>query len=282
MEVNKKRSKLGYLYDYEIKQRIDNGELDAYDIIYTKDSHACYFITPDLNPMRINSKVYCFSSIAEANSALNENEDTYEGQIVSVLKDEVYVGYIVNKNYVGKFYVSPLSAELGDIDYNSLGNKPIINMTGTLDNPIVVDTLSTGIYSINGQYKISNSLETTYLNSSNVLFFIEHSESGTVVKKIDASEIVQYTISDTVLISSYITSDYLKDYATTEYVDLKLAALDYMTQEETETYVESLVTDMINTKIEEMFDESLDEKIDTRIDAKITGIDDQSISDLFV
>ena len=162
-----KRSRLSFQKYDIIEDYINQKKLDAYDIVYTTDTHENVVIDADLNIVPIRSRVYRFTDITSANLSLNKSSDTYEGQIVAILQenDEKYSGYIVNKNKVGEFYVSPLS-ESGQIDYDSLGNKPVINKIGTLDSPITVDQLEDGIYKIRGQYKLTESAITIYLSSN--------------------------------------------------------------------------------------------------------------------
>lgn len=91
------RVKYAYVNYDDIHGKIDSGEIDQYDIVFTKDTHEQYFIKEDLSLLRIISKVYCFDSIIEAEETLNKNTDTYVGQIVAIANDNIYSGYIVNR-----------------------------------------------------------------------------------------------------------------------------------------------------------------------------------------
>ena len=92
------RAKYGYMSSASIPLKIQSGEIDAYDIIYTTDTHESYVISPDLEPWAVRSKIYVFDSVENANTLLNVNTDTYIGQIVSILVDDKYKGYIVNRD----------------------------------------------------------------------------------------------------------------------------------------------------------------------------------------
>lgn len=273
----KLRSNLAYINENEILERISKGVINVHDVVYTKDTHVIYIISPDLVPIEIKARVYAFDSVAEAETALNAATDTYIGQIVSILYGEAYTAYIVNKNYKNEYYVTPLSSDNGQVDYNTLGNRPIINLVGTLDEPILIEALENGIYSVKGQYKISNQFETIYLSATNNLFVVEKTTNVVYIKKITSTEIIDYTITSEYIQTSQIaTTAYIEScgYATTSYVDEKIASLDCITQEQVDTYVKELVIEII--------DELLDERIDVKLDEKLQESDDSQILALFM
>lgn len=267
-----KRSRLSFQKYDIIEDYINQKKLDAYDIVYTTDTHENVVIDADLNIVPIRSRVYRFTDITSANLSLNKSSDTYEGQIVAILQenDEKYSGYIVNKNKVGEFYVSPLS-ESGQIDYDSLGNKPVINKIGTLNSPITVDQLEDGIYKIRGQYKLTESAITIYLSSNDNFFLVKTENDITYIKKISAMDITDYTVNSdgSISASTIPTTKILKDYATKSYVDDKIAALDLLTKDDVTTYV----ADIINNTI--------DEKIETKVNEMYTPADNAEIQQLF-
>ena len=76
------RAKWAYLSYDSIQTKINEGVLDAYDIIYTKDSHENVIISPDLEIWSVRSRIYVFDSVEEANTQLNANTDTYIGQML--------------------------------------------------------------------------------------------------------------------------------------------------------------------------------------------------------
>lgn len=267
-----KRSRLSFQKYDIIEDYINQKKLDAYDIVYTTDTHENVVIDADLNIVPIRSRVYRFTDITSANLSLNKSSDTYEGQIVAILQenDEKYSGYIVNKNKVGEFYVSPLS-ESGQIDYDSLGNKPVINKIGTLNSPITVDQLEDGIYKIRGQYKLTESAITIYLSSNDNFFLVKTENDITYIKKISAMDITDYTVNSdgSISASTIPTTKILKNYATKSYVDDKIAALDLLSKDDVTTYV----ADIINNTI--------DEKIETKVNEMYTPADNAEIQQLF-
>ena len=262
------RAKWAYLSYDSIQTKIDEGVLDAYDIIYTKDSHENVIISPDLEIWSVRSRIYVFNSVEEANTQLNINTDTYIGQIVSVIVEDKCKGYIVNKNREGSFYIEALTAD--NIDYNTLGNRPIENLVGTLDEPIIITELNSGIYKIKGQYKISDDYGTVFLSSDGDLFLIEKTNTENRIKRITKDTIQDFIVSDSDIVKrTYITDDYLTDcgYTTTEYVDSKVLALEESIRADIESYVEQTVEDVITQRIDVIIDERLDVKLDERIQA---------------
>ena len=272
------RAKWAYLPYNSIQQKIDEGVLDAYDVIYTKDSHENVIITPDLTLWSVKSRIYTFDSVADANTALNTNTDTYKGQIVSILNNDKYSAYIVNQDPNGVYFATALSAD--NIDYNTLGNRPIENLVGTLDSPIMISNLDTGMYKVKGQYKISTTDITTYLSTDGDLFIIEVSDAEKFIKRFTKDTIQDYVISDSgVEKKVYVTDKYLIDngYSTTTYVDSKLTAFEETIRQDIQTYVEQTVEQVIEQKVDEIIDERLDAKLDERI----KGSTDEEVQNFF-
>ena len=272
------RAKWAYLSYDSIQTKIDEGVLDAYDVIYTKDSHENVIISPDLEIWSVRSRIYVFNSVEEANIQLNINTDTYIGQIVSIIIDEVCKGYIVNKDREGSFYVEALTAD--NIDYNTLGNRPVENLVGTLDEPVIITELNSGTYKIKGQYKISDDYGTVFLSSDGDLFLTEKTSTENRIKRITKDTIQDFVVSDSDIVKrTYITDEYLTGcgYTTTEYVDNKVLALEESIREDIEAYVEQTVEDVITQKVDAIIDERLDIKLDERIQETTN----EEVEDLF-
>ena len=114
------RAKFAYINKDEIVPYIQDNTLNSADIVYTKDTHENYFISPDLIPIAIKSTIYCFESEKEAEEILNQSSDTYAGQIVSIRKDDVYKGYIVNKSKEkDKYIITSLEEDTTQNIYDS-------------------------------------------------------------------------------------------------------------------------------------------------------------------
>lgn len=276
--ANELRVKFGYLYYDEIPTRIENGDIDVNDIIFTRDTHETLIISEDLSLVPMRSKVYVFDSVADANTTLNANTDTYKGQIVSILNNDKYSAYIVNQDPNGVYFATALSAE--NIDYNTLGNRPIENLVGTLDSPIMISNLDTGMYKVKGQYKISATDITTYLSTDGDLFIIEVYATEKFIKRFTKDTIQDYVISDSGIEKKvYVTDKYLIDngYSTTTYVDSKLTAFEETIRQDIQTYVEQTVEQVIEQKVDEIIDERLDAKLDERI----KGSTDEEVQNFF-
>lgn len=273
--MTKNRVNFGYLSYKDMLQKISNGILNQYDVIFTRDTFETYVISEELEPKPIRSKVYTFTSVTEAIQKLNKNTDTYVGQLVSILNGDVYKGYIVNQNN-GSYTVTPLN-QLDSIDYDTLGNKPIINVVGKSDNPVIISNLENGTYSVTGHFKIALNDITTHLNPNATIFIIEHSEDAIYIKKISTKEIIDYeTIeNNSNVVNQYVTRKFLDDngYVTTSYVDEKIIALDFIKREEMTTYVEEIFQTFI--------DENLIPVVDDRIGKKIIGATEKQIYSLF-
>ena len=253
------RAKYGYMSSASIPLKIQSGEIDAYDIIYTTDTHEAYVISPELEPWAVRSRIYVFDSVEEANTQLNANTDTYIGQIVAILCNDTYRGYIVN-SVDSQFTVTPLCENPEQIDYNTLGNRPIVNLEGTLGNTIIVDELDNGIYNIKGQYKIDSSDITLNISANEILFMVEKSDDSIKIKQISNDNITDYLVLDGVITSdTYITSEYLSqcDYATKEYVDIKIAALQESINENVREYISDIVDEQLGIVLDEKIENSM-------------------------
>ena len=269
------RIKFAYLTYGDMLSKLESGEINEYDIIYSKDQYVTYLITEDLQPLQLRSRVYVFDSISEAETKLNKSTDTYVGQVVAILDNDTYRGYIVNQKS-GKFIVTPLWEHSEPIDYDTLGNRPIINLVGTVGKPIMVSELDDGIYRIKGQYKISDLEETIYLSASYIIITVSKNNQNIEIKKITSDNITDYIVTNSnISKNTYVTEQYLKDnnYTTTSYVDTKIEALELSIKEDMRGYVQEAIT--------EVFGEELDKKIDDRIDEKIIPMSDSQIRNLF-
>lgn len=268
------RAKFFYINRNEIEKLIEKGKIDANDIVYTKDSHENIFIGSDLSINPVHSKVYCYEDVNSAIDDLNNASDTYEGQIVSIKTGDKYKGYIVNK--IGENYTVTLLSALENIDYNTLGNRPITNLTGSLSEPVIVGELDNGTYSISGQYKIFSSIETIFSSSVNHIFLVEKTESEIYVRDISARKITSYSsIEGEMKQEEILTSEYLKEngYVTSSEVDVKLQTLDILTKTEAQSYIKETVSKYL--------DEVLDSTIDQKLNNMIVEADDSFIDDMF-
>lgn len=269
------RVKYAYLDYSDISTRIKNGEIDQYDVVFTKYTHEQYLIKDDLSLLNIKSRIYCFDSIISAKEKLNSNTDTYEGQIVAIADNDsgVYHGYIVNKSN-DEYIITSLTDNGNKIDYDSLVHRPIINKTGSLANPLTIGELDNGLYSVSGEYRIFLEYPTIFSSSINHLFVVEKENDKIYVKDVQAKKTVIYVLSNgQVSIEDVITSNYLTEnqYITETDFDAKIKALDFVTRNEISDYVKQITT--------EYLEQNLDSKIDEKINSLIA--DDSEIDNLF-
>ena len=274
--TTKTKVKFGYLSYDDMLARIESGELNEYDIVFSKDKFVTYLISEELRPIELRSRVYIYSSIDEAMVALNQNTDTYIGQIVSILDGDAYRGYIVNENVNG-YIITPLYENPNSIDYNKLGNRPIENYMGTLDNPIIVEELLSGIYKIKGQYKILDNEETVYLSVDGDLFLVEVSETEKLIKRFTKDSIYDFVITDNDIKKNvYVTDDYLtsRGYTTNDYIDSKILALEESIKVDIQSYVEDIITEKV--------DMIIDERLDIKLEERIQETSNEEVESLFV
>ena len=109
-------TRIAYVNSDNINSAIEQGKLDAYDICITKDTGEIIFINGEKQILPVRSRVYRYQSYEEALKAVNESDDTYEGQILSVWDDNQYAGYIVNTRN-DTFQLDPLASPNVHLDY---------------------------------------------------------------------------------------------------------------------------------------------------------------------
>lgn len=267
------RAKFAYVKRNDIEKLINSGQIDANDIVYTKDTHENIFIAPDLSIISVKSKIYRFLDVSTAEKELNASSDTYSGQIVAILSDGAYTAYIVNKNSSGSFYVTRLSEDAKTLNYDSLGNRPIENLDGTLDNPITVSELESGVYKIRGQYKLCPEDITTYLSANDNIFLVNKSDTNIAIRKITATDIFDYSVAENAIKSQSAipTKQWIeeKGYVTESVVNEKIAALDFITKDEVSDYVKQVISEniepIVDARIEKKFNESFEKVEDSDI-----------------
>lgn len=209
------RAKFGYLTYEDMVTKIADEKLDEYDICYTKDTHECYIVSENRIPIAIKSKVNTYSSIDDAKKDLNSSTSTYEGQIVAIKYNDRFRAYIVEKNN-NEFFTTPLDVARDTIDYNTLGNRPVINIKGNTESPIIISELTEGIYHISGQYTISPFDKNINLAMRDILFITDGNGN---IQKISGKSIVNYTV-----INGKVKED---TFATQGYVNSKLITATY-------------------------------------------------------
>jgi hypothetical protein len=270
-----------YANKSKIQDNINSGVINEWDIIICEDTKEQILITDELEQVVIKSRVYRFESIDSAEEFLNNQTDTYEGQIVSILSEKNgYTAYIVNKNSLGKFIVKPISVyDSSNLNYSELGERPIDNLQGDIENPVILNGQLENIYKVNGAYKLSETYPTIFQSSNSNLYLISYDENNNcLIRIISTTNITDYTVAPDgeILSKSEVpTSEWLEEqnYVTEDVVDSKLAALDVMTKDEAQSYVKNLIDDYV--------DDYLDEKLDEKIEEKVVSEDSNDIIAMF-
>lgn len=200
----------GYLKESSIASKIQAGIINEYDIIVEKDGlNRMWFVKPDLELLQIRSDIHRYDTLQSAIEDINKRKDVYAGEIIAIKGNGNYSAYIVNKSG-NSFIATPLSSG-GVINYNELEDKPIINKVGSIANPIIIEELEAGKYSIKGEYKLKADDDTTNLCLSSQLFQVDEFEGDKVVKHIANSGIKEYRFRTGVVeIGNYITDIDLK------------------------------------------------------------------------
>ena len=203
-----KRGKQAYLMSNEIQAKINDGTLDQYDTVFTKDTKEIVYIDKDKVPHSTKSKFDVYSNETIANTTINTLSYTYEGQIVMVFTElDGIKPCVVNLNAdTNQYYVIPVNSGHSQmiVDYNNIENVPILNIVA--DTEIVLSNLADGYYSIVGSYQISPDDATHRISTSRILFTIEHevshNEIVTYITEIKGKKIKRYEVKEGSLIEN--------------------------------------------------------------------------------
>ena len=148
---------------------------------------------------------------------------------------------------------------------NQLEIIGIPELTGTIQNKIILSALDDGLYQVKGQHKITDDHPTTFDSTSFILVVVQTVGGVKKVSRIASDEVVRYEIGDdlTVTEDAYVTESYLKEhgYADEEYIDEKIAILKAELEDEIEELVEPVVRPLVESIIDEDIKEEDDENI---------------------
>lgn len=194
-------TKFAFIKKSNIQTKLSSGEIDNFDYVFATDTNELYCIDKNGEVQRVQSRIKVYSSISNANKALLEDRTIYIGEIVVVKTDE-YAAYIVVLDENGKNKLLPISTT----DYDSLENKPIVNLSGTVTEPIVLNELASGSYSINGQYKFKSEDVTVNMCMSKQIFYVYKNAENVVISHVTNKGINKYVITENdVSLENYIT-----------------------------------------------------------------------------
>ena len=189
-ELNSKlRSRLGYVAYEDIQDRIDNGQLDEYDVVIVKDQDTVAYIGPDLTVHNVTARIEAYMSEATAVRALNASSTTYVGMPLAVYYQGSYKLYVANGK-PGNWEVLPAWGNPVNLSYNELVDVPIVNKEGTTDEVLILNQLSDGMYSVNGIFKITNDSSDTLYASSPELILVK--DGGNIVMRVTGKDTISY------------------------------------------------------------------------------------------
>lgn len=261
--------RFGWLNYEEMVEAIENGDLDQFDICFTRDTHEQYLIDSKLNPVSIKSRLRIYASVEAAIEDINSTNQTYSGEIISIRDGEKFIAYVVNQFADETYYISPICSD-GQVDYNDLQNVPLVNIEGTVANPINLLDLDDGFYKVTGHF-ISPSTGKDITSIVGNIIIVESSVGSKTIKRIGTDKIFDYVIASdgSIKTEKYATDEYIKSqgFATEEYVENQMVALKASLEE----YVREYVATTCTLLIKHMIEDELNMRYST----------DQDIKDLF-
>lgn len=239
---SKLRSRLGYLAYNDIQDRIDNGQLDEYDLVIVKDQDTVAYIDPNMTIHNITSRLDVYVSESTAKRALNSSSTTYVGMPVGIYYQGSYKLYLVD-GVAGDWNVLPAWGNPVNFSYNELVDVPLINKVGTVDDVIILNQLADGMYAVNGIFKVTDSSE-SIINTSPELVIVK--EGGNVVTRITGKDTLTYdTTSGEPTVDKVATEQYLIDNGYT-----------------TDTKVNEMIDEQFSERLEETSSESIQDLFD--------------------
>ena len=198
-----------------------------------------------------------------------EMEKIVDGEIPSerLIPEGGTTGQVLVKNSNDNYDISWVNAEL---------DTPIDKIIGTLDNPIILSELPSGVYRIVGNNYIIRDDNTYFVDATGSNLYIRSEEDNNVMK-ISSKGIIVYTFTE----EGYTTNRYVTEEEVnaikneiTASIPTKVSQLEndlhFMTSEEV---VAEITEQLNNGKIEELIDE--------RIAESFGPIPDEDIANLF-
>lgn len=127
------------------------------------------------------------------------------------------------------------AVNVGTTNYNELSNKPILNVIGTSSSPVVLQTLSNGIYNLSGYYKVLASDTSSILLNGNAKVNLYGDGSTNITALVETSlnisiNTMTYSNSSWSNVISYFptSSDISSIQMVTEYPTTMLSNVLYM------------------------------------------------------
>lgn len=153
---------------------------------------------------------------------------------------------------------------------NQLEIIGIPELTGTLENKIILSSLDDGLYQVKGQHKITADHATTFDSSSFIMVVVQTIDGMKKVSRITSDEIVRYDIGEDLSVTeaAYITKAYLDDkgYVTEDYVDAKIVAMEQIILADVEAALPSMIEPLVYPVVEEVVDRMIQPEDNSKID----------------
>lgn len=158
---------------------------------------------------------------------------------------------------------------INSLSYNTLSDKPIINMIGSLNAPVYITSLEDGIYKIKGQFIIGGSNTTVNSSPEDTFFLVSHDpniQNKMTITKIQGDSITLYFLESdgTFRTDRYITEEWVK-------------AQNFMSANSAKEYI----TQAIQESVADVIDQTLDSKLDSALDKKLSGISTEELTNIF-
>lgn len=158
---------------------------------------------------------------------------------------------------------------INSLSYNTLSDKPIINMIGSLNAPVYITSLEDGIYKIKGQFIIGGSNTTVNSSPEDTFFLVSHDpdiQNKMTITKIQGGSITLYFLESdgTFRTDRYITEEWVK-------------AQNFMSANSAKEYI----TQAIQETVSDVIDQTLDGKLDSALDKKLGGISTEELNNIF-
>lgn len=158
---------------------------------------------------------------------------------------------------------------INSLSYNTLSDKPIVNMIGSLNAPVYITSLEDGIYKIKGQFIIGGSNTTVNSSPEDTFFLVSHDpdiQNKMTITKIQGGSITLYFLESdgTFRTDRYITEEWVKSQ-------------NFMSANSAKEYI----TQAIQETVSDVIDQTLDEKLDSALDKKLGGISTEELNNIF-
>lgn len=158
---------------------------------------------------------------------------------------------------------------INSLSYNTLSDKPIINMIGSLNAPVYITSLEDGIYKIKGQFIIGGSNTTVNSSPEDTFFLVSHDpdiQNKMTITKIQGGSITLYFLESdgTFRTDRYITEEWVK-------------AQNFMSANSAKEYI----TQAIQETVSDVIDQTLDGKLDSALDKKLGSISTEELNNIF-